>query len=77
MCMGGGSSQPKNNMYNGQVRNYAGGYGSVTTDTNSDGKPESEKYFDETGKTVKKSDIDTKRRRLTNTTDKTGLQIPT
>lgn len=79
MCLGGGSSKPKNNYYNNQVRNYAGGYGTATTDTNSDGKAEKTTMYDDQKKVVDSSKLDKKRKRLSDGTgySTNDLQIPT
>lgn len=78
MCMGG-SSKPQNNYYNGEKRNYQGGYGSASVDTDSDGTAESTKLFDDSMKVVKSSKLDKKKKRLSDGMgySASDLQIPT
>lgn len=47
--MGGGSSTPPSNYYNGQKRDYAGGYGYVLSDYDDITKLDTKKYFDDKG----------------------------
>ena len=79
MCMGGGSSKPKNNYYNNQVRNSSGGYGTATVDTDSDGKAEKTTMYDDQKNVIDPKKLDKKRKRLTDGTQQKNndLQIPT
>jgi hypothetical protein len=79
MCLGGGSSKPKNNYYNNQVRNSAGGYGTATLDTNSDGVAEKTTMYDDQKNVIDPKKLDKKRKRLTDGTQQKNndLQIPT
>jgi hypothetical protein len=53
MCTGTAKAPDNNNYYNGQVRNYAGGWGYTMTDYQDTTKTDLKEYFDDKGKKLK------------------------
>lgn len=64
MCTGGSSTPDNNNYYQGQVRNYAGGWGYSLTDYKDTTKVDIKSFYDDEGRKIDKKNID-KNKKLT------------